>query len=657
MAETMEKPDHDQYTVGWISALPLELAAARAMLDDDHGCTRSWDNSDVYNYHLGQIGVHNVVLACLLGMTGTVSAAAVAAQMSRSFPSIRFGFMVGIGGGVPSDKNDIRLGDVVVSKSAATFGGVVQYDFGRRIAGGKFERTGSLNKPPQVLRSTLSSIEAEHLMYPPQLQENLRQILQKKQPQMQESYSRPYQEDDLYRANYNHVGQDQGCSQCDKSKLKPRPRRSSPTRPKIHYGTIASGNSTIMDGISRDKLIEDPDSVLCVEKEAAGLMDDFPCLVIRGICDYADSHKNKEWQNYAAAIAATYTKLFLIYMPKKDVEKTVKIQAVFLSRQNSPGLGQPSTTQAISYPNQSLPEQRRPSQQRSITSSSQYQSGLLQSHTPLTISPSNQSIPMLRQPPIQQGTTPSNQSRPGLGRRPAHSTPVLSAGVVSPTHLQPRHAPKRSPNSDPVLVGHKKSSQKPDGIQQKMAGSQPGQVPGYKHPSEMIYPQPPKMSHFRHRPQHIHNDPSSPIPLHPVAGLQHELVRPSTPGVTYPTATEFSGGDPDMGSEDEKAQQPSLCDTSCRSSSEASAAPTVDVVNSPNDNGGMSTSTLDPDEDNGGEENGHNEHETVDNDEGLPSEMDDGENTDNCDCCGCFDGCCNDGESDQDEKSNCCIVM
>lgn len=77
----------------------------------------------------------------------------------------------------------------------------------------------------------------------------------------------------------------------------------------------------IKDGISRDKLLEDLDDIMCVEMEAAGLMDHFPCLVIRGICDYADSHKNYVWQKYAAATAATYTKMLLTFMRKVEVEK------------------------------------------------------------------------------------------------------------------------------------------------------------------------------------------------------------------------------------------------------------------------------------------------------------------------------------------------
>ena len=55
--------------------------------------------------------------------------------------------------------------------------------------------------------------------------------------------------------------------------------------------------------------------------EAAGLMDSFPCLVIRGICDYADSHKNKRWQPYAAATAAAFAKELLGVINKQEVDE------------------------------------------------------------------------------------------------------------------------------------------------------------------------------------------------------------------------------------------------------------------------------------------------------------------------------------------------
>jgi hypothetical protein len=63
--------------------------------------------------------------------------------------------MVGIGGGIPSNEYDIRLGDVVVSLPSDQAGGVIQFDLGEEEIGG-FKRVGSLNKPPKLLRATVA---------------------------------------------------------------------------------------------------------------------------------------------------------------------------------------------------------------------------------------------------------------------------------------------------------------------------------------------------------------------------------------------------------------------------------------------------------------------------------------------------------------------
>ncbi|EXF74490.1 pfs domain-containing protein [Colletotrichum fioriniae PJ7] len=98
------------------------------------------------------------------------------------------------------------------------------------------------------------------------------------------------------------------------------------TDPEIHYGAIASGNSIVKDSISRDQILQKLETkCLCFEMEAAGLMNDFPCLVIRGVCDYADSHKNDRWQNYAAIVAAAYAKELLLVMEATNVVQTKEI--------------------------------------------------------------------------------------------------------------------------------------------------------------------------------------------------------------------------------------------------------------------------------------------------------------------------------------------
>src|ERR1700722_5618840 len=152
----------EEYTVGWVCALPVELAAAQEMLDEEHEDLEK-DENDNNLYALGQIGGHNVVLACLpAGQTGIGSAAAVATQLKATFKWIRFGLMVGIGGGVPG-KEDIRLGDVVISQPYQGHGGVIQYDFGKATPSG-FERTGFLNSPPQLLLNAVGQMRANHLL-------------------------------------------------------------------------------------------------------------------------------------------------------------------------------------------------------------------------------------------------------------------------------------------------------------------------------------------------------------------------------------------------------------------------------------------------------------------------------------------------------------
>ncbi|KAF3203387.1 hypothetical protein TWF679_010256 [Orbilia oligospora] len=303
----------DDYTVGWICAIPLEMAAARAMLDNIHvELPNQEDDRNAYTF--GELSGHYVVIACLpFGTYGTTSAALVASQMRSSFPSVRFYLMVGIGGGVPSDAVDIRLGDIVVSRPTGRYSGVLQYDFGKAVAGGRFERIGALDKPPLELLTAASKLQARQLVEGNSILDFLSDAIER-YPQIQKTFTYPGQHQDLlFEAEYDH---ERGgtCHSCSREWLVKREVR--PTNdPAIHYGLIASGNQVMKDGRTRDRLAKELD-IYCFEMEAAGLMDGFRCLVIRGICDYSDSHKNKQWQGYAAATAAAYAKGLLDIVPK-----------------------------------------------------------------------------------------------------------------------------------------------------------------------------------------------------------------------------------------------------------------------------------------------------------------------------------------------------
>ncbi|KAH8691517.1 hypothetical protein BGW36DRAFT_432067 [Talaromyces proteolyticus] len=307
---------HNDYTVVWICALPLEMAAAKAMLDETHG-SLSQRPSDHNTYTLGRAHDHNVVIACLpSGIYGTISANSVLEQILGTFQSLRFSLMVGIGGGVPT-KADIRLGDVVVSKPTDKGSGVIQYDYGKTLSDGCFQCTAFLNKPPQILLTAVSQIESDRMMGRRQIKQRIFEALEKNE-EMKKGFSRPGS-DQIFHATYPHQDSLRDCSTCDPNELVPRKPRAT-DEPFLHYGLIASGNQVMKDAQTRDKIAEES-NILCFEMEAAGLMDRFPCLVIRGICDYCDSHKQKQWQGYAALAAAAYAKLLLSKVPMDTAGK------------------------------------------------------------------------------------------------------------------------------------------------------------------------------------------------------------------------------------------------------------------------------------------------------------------------------------------------
>jgi nucleoside phosphorylase len=308
---------YDNYTVGWICALPLEMAASKIMLDKTHDALpppRNDNNSYIY----GEIAQHNIVIACLpSGVYGKVSAANVATQMSRTFRNLQYRFMVGIGAGIPSESADIRLGDVVVSMPTNNSPGVVQYDFGKQFHTG-FQRSGTMNKPPQDHLTALSTYRALARINTDPIPRILAETSGKRNEMSGRLVAPSRNHDRLFRADYHHYPQADSCERCDSRMLVSRPKRAE-TGPFVHYGLIASGDILLKDPRTRDRL-RDQEGAICVEMEAAGLMDTFGCLVVRGICDYADSHKNDDWQPYAAVVAAAFTKGLLESIPQSSVE-------------------------------------------------------------------------------------------------------------------------------------------------------------------------------------------------------------------------------------------------------------------------------------------------------------------------------------------------
>lgn len=328
---------HADYTVGWICALSVEYVAAQVFLDEKYQSPEHVHPNDDNDYTLGKIGRHNVVIAVLpKGEYGISSATGIARDMLHSFPNIRIGLMVGIGGGAPSQKHDIRLGDVVVSAPCDGIGGVFQYDFGKAIQDGTFHTTGFLNQSPRVLRNAVNGLQADYEIHGHELEEAINNILDKL-PRLRRKYGRPLQTTDiLFKSTVTHpLNTEEHCASCCgdvSSNIVTRvDRTQEDDNPTLHYGLIASANQVMKDAHIRDKLIKEKD-VLCFEMEAAGLMNQFPCLVIRGICDYSDSHKNKEWQGYAAMAAAAYAKDLLSRISPSKIEAENRITDILQSR-------------------------------------------------------------------------------------------------------------------------------------------------------------------------------------------------------------------------------------------------------------------------------------------------------------------------------------
>jgi hypothetical protein len=197
----------------------------------------------------------------------------------------------------------------------------LRYDFGKTLQDKAFKTTRHLDAPPLLLQAAVGRLRANYEIDGHEIKQNIDNVLKLK-PRLKGKYQRPDSVTDLlYRHGYPHLEPSDDCVSCcglHKSDLIIRePRAEFDDDPKVHYGLIASANQLMKDAVLRDRLAKE-NGVLCFEMEAAGLMNHFKCLVIRGICDYADSHKNKQWQGYAAMSAAAYTKdLLSVIAPNK----------------------------------------------------------------------------------------------------------------------------------------------------------------------------------------------------------------------------------------------------------------------------------------------------------------------------------------------------
>ncbi|EWG46120.1 hypothetical protein FVEG_15924 [Fusarium verticillioides 7600] len=241
------------------------------------------------------MGTYDVVVACLpRAEYGIAPAASVARDMLRTFPNIRVGLM-------SASLQEIK-------------GGVLHHARGKAVQHQEFQLTESLNQPPQLLRTAVDLLEADYREKGLELNKRIEEALNKRH-RLKKWYTRPSAaKDRLYESSHIHRESPVSAAckdNCGEERLITwETRGETGDEPMIHCGLIASSDKLMRDAIIRDKLAKE-EGVLCFEMEAAGLMNHFPCLIIRGICDYSDTHKNDEWQDFAAMTAAAYAKELL----------------------------------------------------------------------------------------------------------------------------------------------------------------------------------------------------------------------------------------------------------------------------------------------------------------------------------------------------------
>ncbi|KAI6350793.1 hypothetical protein MCOR25_010390 [Pyricularia grisea] len=298
-------------------ALPLEADAVIALFDqhwDDDDPPYVTHAGDPNAYSVGVIGSHNVVLVHMAGM-GKTEAAAAAAHCRASFPSIKLAVVVGVCGVMPytADGEEIILGDVIISE------GVVQYDLGRRLPEGfarKKSLQESLGRQSAEIRSQLAKLKG--IQRREKLESKMMVYLGAIQCKVRLAAQYPgVQKDRLFESDYRHITDVKLCDDCGcngPQVARNRLKQTEMQHPIIHIGLFASGDTVLKSGKDRDTLAKE-EGVIAFEMEAAGVWEILPCIVIKSACDYADSHKMKAWQRYAAATAAACSKALLDLWP------------------------------------------------------------------------------------------------------------------------------------------------------------------------------------------------------------------------------------------------------------------------------------------------------------------------------------------------------
>jgi nucleoside phosphorylase len=271
----MDPDAYSDYSVGIVCSGVETMAALIGMLDHEYDGPPN-PRGDDNKYQFGAIANHNVVISALpAGYTGSTAAAGVGSNMKSSFPKLQICLLLGVGSGFPTAQSDIRLGDIVASGPSTTHSGLLTY---------KIDYAPSTSTmPSSLLQCTVRRIQHMYEKNGGHKLSGHIDDLSKRYPKMQEDFCDPPEEFDTRRGRF------------------------------IHYGYIASGNQVFESREDRDQLVKQFPGLLCLEREALGLIALFPgsLHVVQGVCNLGDSEQPDHWMKFSASAAAAYAKDFI----------------------------------------------------------------------------------------------------------------------------------------------------------------------------------------------------------------------------------------------------------------------------------------------------------------------------------------------------------
>lgn len=353
----------EAYSIACIVYHQHERTAAGAILDErhhePHGFNAQKHSDDLLSYSWGRIGHHCIVIVSIsASIQQSTNTEVIVRCLRASLPHIRLGLILGTASGLPGERinrngesvsrRDIRLGDVVVathcSGADSICSGVVQFDSDATGDHPSLERRVDLPDMPVILRSALMTLQSEHELDGSKVSEIIETTFQRF-PNITKTYRNPgiemewdeqesdsesdsddessFTPDRLFKASYVHAGGD-NCGSCQSSEEVKRKKRKI-AGPKIHFGTAILFKAAVKTASVRDRIVEMLEersiNALCIDSETFGLPEDFPCLLIKGICNYGDEHRSDRWQKFAALSAAAFARELLRFVGVADVER------------------------------------------------------------------------------------------------------------------------------------------------------------------------------------------------------------------------------------------------------------------------------------------------------------------------------------------------